>query len=79
MNNCHLGIYRGTVTDDEDPLGRMRIKAVVPVNSSTSGPWAESCMPPGNTLIPKVGEHVWIQFAGGDPSCPVWMGVIHTP
>lgn len=29
-----------------------------------------------DTVFPEVGSGVWIMFEGGDPSYPVWMGVM---
>jgi hypothetical protein len=28
-----------------------------------------------HTLVPKIGQKVWIMFIAGDPNFPVWMGV----
>lgn len=44
------GIYKGIVTNDADPEGLYRIKAIVPVvfgNTTTETNWALPCFPPG--------------------------------
>jgi uncharacterized protein involved in type VI secretion and phage assembly len=32
-------------------------------------------MPYGHFFVPPVGAHVWIEFEGGDPDLPLWVGV----
>lgn len=84
------GIYRGLCTNNVDPGGGGRIKAIVPQvfgNSTTETNWCLPCRPPGwtsnegiagasLTQIPATGEQVWIAFEGGDVDYPVWMGVV---
>jgi uncharacterized protein involved in type VI secretion and phage assembly len=79
MNNSCFGIYRGIVIDNDDPAGLMRIKVRVPTVLGTSESWAAACAPPGATLLPDIDTEVWIEFERGDPSFPVWMGVIRLP
>ena len=68
------GLYRATVTNAADPLGRHRLQVAAAVLSS--GPaWAEACMPAGSTTLPAKGSTVWLQFEAGDASRPVWIGV----
>jgi uncharacterized protein involved in type VI secretion and phage assembly len=75
-----FGKYRGVVTDIQDPLMTMRIKASVPdvYGDGTSG-WAMPCAPFGGSQVglfalPTVGAGVWIEFEHGDPDYPVWTG-----
>ncbi|MFC5175308.1 phage baseplate assembly protein V [Nocardioides taihuensis] len=75
-----FGKYRGVVTDIQDPLMTMRIKASVPdvYGDGTSG-WAMPCSPFGGNQVglfalPTVGAGVWIEFEHGDPDYPVWTG-----
>jgi uncharacterized protein involved in type VI secretion and phage assembly len=78
FRNRYYGKYRGTVTEvDEDTL---RIKARVPavLHSETSG-WCQPCVPyagdqVGMLFLPEAGDFVWIEFEGGDPSYPIWVG-----
>lgn len=78
LRNRFYGKYRGTVTDvDSDSL---RIKAKVPsvLHDSATG-WCLPCVPyagdqVGMVFLPEVGDLVWIEFEGGDPSYPIWAG-----
>ena len=77
MSTPYFGPYRGLVVNNEDPLGRMRVQVLVPgVLGEQVSSWALSCVPPGSTSIPEVGARVWVEFEGGDPSYPVWMGTM---
>jgi uncharacterized protein involved in type VI secretion and phage assembly len=74
------GKYRGVVTDVNDPVMRMRIKADVPdVYGDGSSGWALPCAPFGGDqfgffALPDVGAGVWIEFEHGDPDYPIWTG-----
>jgi uncharacterized protein involved in type VI secretion and phage assembly len=78
LRNRFYGKYRGVVTDvDTDTL---RIKAKVPdvLGDTTSG-WAMPCVPyagdqVGFFMVPDKDAGVWIEFEGGDPSYPIWVG-----
>ncbi len=77
MSNKFFGIYRGTVLDNKDPLGQMRIKTLVPnVFGDNTSFWALPCVPPGVKLVPTIGANVWIEFEAGKPSHPVWIGTM---
>ena len=79
-----FGKYRATVTNnmDADPLtGRMaRIKVKCPaVLGKDESNWCTPCMPhagpsKGLVFMPRVGETVWIEFEGGNPDKPIWVG-----
>lgn len=79
MRNPYCGLYRGTVTNNDDPLNRMRIKACIPdVFGKRESPWVLPCVPPGIAAVPEVGSLVWIGFEAGDPERPVWLGNLGT-
>ena len=72
-----FGIYRGIVTDNQDPLNRGRLRLQVPqvLGREITG-WAWANHRPGiaNVTIP-IGTPVWAMFEGGDPSFPMWVGM----
>jgi uncharacterized protein involved in type VI secretion and phage assembly len=70
------GKYSGVVVDDDDPdkLGQLLVN--VPAVWRGADPiWARPCFPPGHFFTPPVGAHVWVEFEGGDPGYPLWVGV----
>ncbi|HEY0044659.1 MAG TPA: phage baseplate assembly protein V [Allosphingosinicella sp.] len=78
------GKYRGKVIDNVDPLFQGRIIAEVPAVSGSILNWALPCTPyagfgVGFYAIPPVGANVWIEFEGGDPNYPVWVGCFWGP
>ncbi len=79
-DNGYFGKYRGIVTKTNDPKNLGRIKALVPdVFDEEECDWAWPCLPFGGTglgffAIPAKDAHVWIEFEGGDPECPIWTG-----
>jgi len=74
------GKYRGTVMDNADPLNRGRIRVHVPeVLGDVESGWCTACVPyagadKGWFVIPEVGDGAWVEFEGGDPSRPIWVG-----
>lgn len=66
------GIYRGIVTDINDPENANRIKVQIPqlLGSAVTG-WSYPIIStsPGNP-----GTGVWVMFEGGDPNFPLWLG-----
>ena len=71
----YFGVYRGKVTDNNDPSHLMRIKANIPeIFGDLESPWVLPCVPPGTRSIPDVGSLVWIEFEAGDISQPIWSG-----
>lgn len=79
-NPKYFGLYRATVINNIDPLQSGRIMVVVPdAGGITPSTWAMPCVPvagiqSGVFAVPPLGSGVWIQFEGGDPDYPVWMG-----
>jgi uncharacterized protein involved in type VI secretion and phage assembly len=80
MSGPFYGKYRGTVTDIQDPLMMLRVRAKVPdVFGDQESGWAMPCLPfagsgMGFFALPKVGGGVWIEFEHGDPDYPIWAG-----
>ena len=78
-----VGKYPGTVLQNVDPEQRGRLQLMVPdVLGSVPSTWAEACAPlsgamgaaMGAYLVPPVGAAVWVEFLGGDPNRPIWVG-----
>lgn len=74
------GKYRGIVRDNADPLQLGRVTAEVPavLGGEPTG-WAWPCAPyagdgEGSFFLPPIGAGVWIEFEGGDPDHPIWVG-----
>ena len=79
FENRLIGKYRGTVTDNVDPLGADRIEVSVPSVLGRETQWAMPCVPYagpdiGFHALPPAGASVWIDFEGGDHDRPVWSG-----
>lgn len=80
VRNRFFGKYRGIVTDNNDPTNRGRIKVRVPAVLGDLEVWAMPCVPytgdgMGTYMIPEPDSGgVWIEFEGGDPSYPIWVG-----
>ncbi|WP_431819299.1 phage baseplate assembly protein V [Burkholderia sp. F1] len=78
--NRYYGIYRGTVFENIDPMQMGRIMAIVPdVGGATPSSWAMPCVPfagkqMGAFVVPQRGAGIWMQYEGGDPDSPVWIG-----
>jgi hypothetical protein len=75
-----FGKYRGTVINNIDPEQIGRIQAIVPaVSNVVPTSWAMPCVPfagksEGFFAVPQIGSGVWIEFEGGDPDKPIWVG-----
>lgn len=80
LGGGHFGRYRGEVADVEDPKGIGRLRARVPeVLGDVETGWALPSFPAsgdgsGVFAVPPVGAGVWVEFEGGDPARPVWVG-----
>ena len=76
------GKYEGVVTDAADPkkIGRIRARVPAVLGEQIESGWALPCVPAGGgkergmLFLPQVGDTVWIEFAGGDVSRPIWVG-----
>jgi uncharacterized protein involved in type VI secretion and phage assembly len=76
-----FGLYRGVVTNVNDPegLGRIRAKVHELLGDTDETDWASPCVPFGGEgagwlMLPKTNDAIWIAFEAGDLSRPVWMG-----
>ncbi|OGO54598.1 MAG: hypothetical protein A2V85_03050 [Chloroflexi bacterium RBG_16_72_14] len=74
------GRFRGTVAgvDDDDRMGRISVR-VPSVYGDEESPPAFPATPyagdgHGMLFLPEVGDGVWVEFEGGDPSHPIWTG-----
>jgi phage baseplate assembly protein gpV len=79
-----IGKYRGKVIDNVDPLFQGRIIAEVPAVPGSLSNWALPCTPyaglgVGFYAMPPIGANVWIEFEGGDPNYPIWVGCFWGP
>ncbi|MCX5205372.1 phage baseplate assembly protein V [Streptomyces sp. NBC_00237] len=80
---AYYGKFRGVVTHNDGPEGRIR--ATVPdVYGSEVSPFALPSVPyagdgVGLHLMPPVGASVWFEFEQGDADRPVWSGCFWGP
>src|SRR5215831_12048211 len=79
LRSHYFGKYRGTVTDNNDPTSRGRLKVQVPAVLGTLEIWAMPCLPyagdqVGFYSLPPNKSGVWVEFEAGDPSYPIWSG-----
>lgn len=76
----YYGKYRGTVTNNVDPMRLGRLQVQVPdVHGMTPSTWAMPCVPSsgmqnGMLWLPIVGAGVWVEFEQGNPDYPIWVG-----
>ena len=74
------GKYRGTVSNNIDPMQIGRIQVMVPdVAGFVPSTWAMPCVASsgintGLFTVPMIGAGVWIEFERGDPDYPIWVG-----
>lgn len=78
--NRFYGKYRGTVSNNLDPLmqGRVQVKVPSVLGDQDSG-WAMPCSPYGGSgvgifAVPPVGANVWVEFEEGKPDHPILGG-----
>jgi uncharacterized protein involved in type VI secretion and phage assembly len=79
VRNRYFGKYRGTVSDNDDPTSRGRLKVKVPAVLGGLETWAMPCVPyagegVGFYSLPEPDTGVWVEFEAGDPSYPIWTG-----
>jgi hypothetical protein len=71
MQASFLGIYRAIVTSTTDPTNRGFIKVQCPQVSGTAElNWAEPAN--NSTVLPNIGDIVWVYFNGGETNKPVY-------
>jgi hypothetical protein len=75
----YFGKHRGTVTDNNDPTRRGRLKVKIRDLLGGLEVWAMPCVPyagkgMGFFNLPESKSGVWIEFERGDLSYPVWTG-----
>ncbi len=76
----YYGKFRGTVSDNQDPLGLGRIKVRVPqVKGDQESSWALPAAPyagdgVGWFMIPPKEAWVWVEFENGNWDLPIWSG-----
>lgn len=76
------GKYEAVVTDNADPLeiGRVKVKVPAVLGEDVESGWALPCAAFGGgkdrgmLFVPEVGDTVWVEFAAGDLSRPIWSG-----
>lgn len=78
MGRFH-GKYRGEVTGTDDPQKMGRLKVRVQAVLGDLELWAMPCVPyagpsVGFHALPGTGAGVWVEFEGGDPTYPIWVG-----
>jgi uncharacterized protein involved in type VI secretion and phage assembly len=77
-----FGKHEGFVVDTADPkrIGRIRARVPAVLGEDVDTGWALPCVPAGGgkdrgmLFLPQVGDTVWIEFAAGDVSRPIWVG-----
>jgi hypothetical protein len=77
--NRFYGKYRGTVTNNVDPLRIGRVQITVPDIPHVLSTWAMPCVPlaglqTGMYMVPPMGAGVWVEFEQGDPDHPIYVG-----
>ena len=73
------GKYRGVVKEalTGDDLGKLRVSVPAVLDDLIAVAWP--CVPfagpkHGFVALPEEGDGVWVEFEGGDPSQPIWVG-----
>lgn len=82
VRDRYYGKYAGYVIDNQDPLEIGRVRARVPavLGHEIDTGWCMPCAPAGGgrdrgmLFVPEVGDTIWIEFAGGELSRPIWVG-----
>lgn len=68
------GVYEAEVVDVADPARHGRVALRIPSAGQAAPVWAVPSVATPST--PDVGARVWVQFAGGDGSRPVYLASI---
>ena len=84
LQSRFFGKFKAVVVDNADPeaLGRLLVR--VPDVLRDQQVWAVACVPYAGQMsggaqigffaVPPVDSHVWVEFEGGDPDYPIWVG-----
>lgn len=85
LQGKYFGKYMGWCRDNNDPERRYRIRCEVPFplgkGEAKWSEWAFPCFQSGGSKdqgspdVPLEGAGVWVEFQGGDPRYPIWVGV----
>jgi uncharacterized protein involved in type VI secretion and phage assembly len=77
--NRFFGKYRGEVKSNDDPakVGRLQVQVRDVLEDELV--WAMPCVPyagdkVGFYCLPDNGAGVWVEFEGGNPRFPIWVG-----
>ena len=83
LGNRFWGKYRAQVVDNQDPknMGRLKLKIPAVLGAEEESGWAMPCVPYagvglGLAMIPEVDALVWAEFEAGNPSFPIWTGIL---
>ena len=73
------GKYKGRVVGNLDPEGLGRLQVDVASVPGSKLNWALPCAPYGGPgvgffAVPPEEAQVWVEFEGGDPNYPIWVG-----
>lgn len=82
VHSRFYGKYEAIVTDLDDPkkIGRLRARVPAVLGEDLETGWALPCAVFGGgkdrglLAMPEVGDTIWIEFAAGDISRPIWVG-----
>ena len=71
-----FGMYRGVVTDPNDPSNLCRLAVSVPAVMGSASVWAfpHKGSPTASAPSVNAGDGVWVMFEGGDSAFPIWTG-----
>ena len=69
------GVYRAVVHDNRDPDNQRRLKLKVTATGQEITNWVWPLDTYSlNTVVPKIGQGVLVNYIGGDPEYPIWLG-----
>ena len=79
VHHRYWGKHRGIVIDNDDPEHLGRVQVQVPAVLGEVARWALPCVPYAGDKVgffcpPEPKSHVWVEFEGGDPTRPIWVG-----
>lgn len=74
----YFGKYKGSVVKTQGMQVQVTCKEIY---GEYDSPWCEACVPyieqhEQFIKVPPVGTMVWIEFQQGDPTKPIWCGVV---